>query len=67
MRGRLGSHPGRVEFELDETMGAFGMAGNALVELSSLKNLEALHIERVRTEVTWNDQLILGFLSQMGF
>lgn len=42
LRARLDSHPGRVEFELDEDMGAFGMAGNVLGNLGSLRSLESL-------------------------
>lgn len=32
-----------------------------------LKNLAALRIERLRTEVGWNEQRLLGFLAKEGF
>ncbi len=42
LRVKLGSHPGRVEFEVDEDMGAFGMAGDVLGSLGSLESLKSL-------------------------
>lgn len=32
-----------------------------------LKNLRALRIDRVRTEVGWNEQQLIGFLATAGF
>ena len=32
-----------------------------------VKNLEALGIESVRTEVLWNDRELVGFLGKNGF
>ena len=34
---------------------------------SLLENLEALGIERVRTEIAWNDRELAGFLGKNGF
>lgn len=40
--------------------------GNAILA-QLLKNLAALRIERVRTEISWNQQEILAFLAAEGF
>lgn len=40
--------------------------GRAMVD-QLLKNLGALRIEKVRTEVSWNDQPLIGFLAAEGF
>jgi predicted N-acetyltransferase YhbS len=45
-----------------------GKAGIATSLLSQLLiNLEALHVENVRTRVAWNNLDLLGFLSAKGF
>ena len=40
--------------------------GRALVA-QLLKNLQALGVEHLRTEVGWNEQPLVGFLARMGF
>jgi len=40
--------------------------GKALIE-HMFRNLGALNIEKVRTEVAWTDQGLLGFLAREGF
>lgn len=40
--------------------------GRELIEQLS-KNLQALRVERIRTEVSWRDPQLLGFLAQQGF
>lgn len=40
--------------------------GRAMLD-QLLKNLAALRIERVRTEVSWNEQELVGFLAAAGF
>jgi ribosomal protein S18 acetylase RimI-like enzyme len=40
--------------------------GTALLD-QLVKNLEALGIERLRTEVAWNDRELVGFLGKNGF
>lgn len=40
--------------------------GRAMLD-QLLKNLAALRIERVRTEVGWNEQQLIGFLAAAGF
>ncbi len=48
--------------------GDFRGQGIATAMLEQLvKNLEALGIEHVRTEVAWNDRELVGFLSKSGF
>ena len=42
LRVRLDSHPGRVEFPVDDEMGPFGIAGSVVEGLGSLRKLEAL-------------------------
>jgi ribosomal protein S18 acetylase RimI-like enzyme len=45
-----------------------GRHGIGTVLLDQLvKNLEALGIERLRTEVAWNDRELVGFLGKNGF
>jgi ribosomal protein S18 acetylase RimI-like enzyme len=40
--------------------------GRAMLD-QLLKNLAALRIERVRTEVAWDEQELIGFLAKEGF
>lgn len=40
--------------------------GRAMLE-QLMKNLAALHIERIRTEVGWNEQQLIAFLAAAGF
>ena len=48
--------------------GDFRGRGIATAMLDQLvKNLEALGIEQVRTEVAWNDRELVGFLGKNGF
>lgn len=42
LRVRLDSHPGRVEFPVEDEMGPFGIAGSVVEGLGSLRKLEAL-------------------------
>lgn len=42
LRVRLEPHPGRMEFELAEDLGPFGIAGNVLEGLGSLQKLQSL-------------------------
>ena len=52
LRTKLDSHPGRVEFEIDEEMGAFGMAGNALGLL--LDESEGRRTGAVAADLNWH-------------
>ncbi len=46
----------------------YGKAGIATALVSQLLiNLEALHVERVRTRVGWNNLPLIGFLNARGF
>ena len=46
----------------------YGHSGIGSVLLSQLvTNLDALHVERLRTTVAWNNFALLGFLSRSGF
>jgi ribosomal protein S18 acetylase RimI-like enzyme len=40
--------------------------GTALLS-QLMANLDALHVDRLRTTVTWNNFSLLGFLSRSGF
>lgn len=40
--------------------------GRALVE-QLVKNLRALRVERIRTEVDWSERALMGFLARAGF
>ncbi|MFQ5974451.1 MAG: GNAT family N-acetyltransferase [Alphaproteobacteria bacterium] len=46
-------------------LGHKGIGAALLSQL--LANLDALHVERVRTAVTWNNFSLLGFLARHGF
>ena len=47
---------------------AFGGQGVARALLDQLeKNLRGLRIERLRTEIAWNEQPLMGFLAHAGF
>ncbi len=46
----------------------YGQSGIGSALLSQLMvNLDALHVEALRTTVTWNNFALLGFLSRRGF
>lgn len=50
---------------VDPTRKRMGIGRAMLDQL--LKNLGALRIERIRSEVAWNDQELIGFLAKAGF
>lgn len=50
---------------VDRAFGGRGL-GRAMLE-QLLRNLGALRIERLRTEVGWNEQELIGFLARSGF
>ncbi len=50
---------------VDPSFGHRGIASGLLSQL--MANLDALHVETVRTTVTWNNFSLLGFLNRAGF
>ncbi|MCA9669990.1 MAG: GNAT family N-acetyltransferase [Myxococcales bacterium] len=50
---------------VDPEFSGRGVARALLLQLA--KNLRGLHIERLRTEVAWDEQQLLGFFGSRGF
>lgn len=50
---------------VDPAFAGQGISASLLEHLS--RNLRALHIEKIRTEVAWDQQHILSFLARSGF
>jgi len=63
--GRLEAHAVIDTLGVDPSHGHEGVGTALLSQL--LTNLQALRVERVRTEVAWNDHALLGFLERCGF
>ncbi len=52
-------------FGVEPGLGHQGIGAALLSQL--MVNLEALHVETVRTTVAWNNFSLLGFLNRSGF
>jgi len=50
---------------VDREFGRQGIATALLVQM--VKNLQALRIERLRTEVSWDDEVLMAFFRSKGF
>lgn len=50
---------------VDPTQTRHGVAKAMLAQL--MRNLAGLRIERVRTDVSWNEQALIGFFAAAGF